>query len=182
MLTLLLGGARSGKSRLAVELAQRSKSPVTFIATAEARDEDLTSRIARHRSERPQEWRTVEEPIDLQPQIEAVPDDVIVIDCLTLWVSNLFEHDVNEGEIVRRAEAIAQTARTRSAEVIVVSNEVGSGIIPVDELSRRYRDALGRVNASFSLSANTALLVVAGRTLTLSPAQSGRDFFNGSAT
>lgn len=168
MLTLLLGGARSGKSSLAVSLAASEASPVTFIATAEGRDDELAERIARHRAERPAGWTTVEEPLGLQDALGAVaPRDVAVIDCLTLWVSNLLERGARSEEVAERAVAVAALARDRAGLVVVVSNEVGSGIVPADVLSRRYRDALGTVNAAFAAAASHAYLVVAGRTVVL---------------
>lgn len=168
MLTVLLGGARSGKSALALEIAANFSLPVTFIATAEPLDAEFAGRINRHRSERPSNWRTIEEPIDLEAALADVPDgDVVVIDCLTLWVSNLFVHELDDVTIVERATSTAERARTRGGRVVVVSNEVGSGIVPDDALSRRYRDTLGRVNATFAAHADEAYFVVGGRVIEL---------------
>jgi adenosyl cobinamide kinase/adenosyl cobinamide phosphate guanylyltransferase len=168
MLTVLLGGARSGKSLLAIEIAGNYAVPVVYVATAEPRDADITERIARHRRERPDTWQTIEEPIELGAAISKVPaESVVVIDCLTLWVANLFDRDFEEVAIVERAAAIAKIAHSRSGPTIVVSNEVGSGIVPAREIARRYRDTLGRVNAAFATAADRAFLVVAGRVLEL---------------
>ncbi|HEX2294929.1 MAG TPA: bifunctional adenosylcobinamide kinase/adenosylcobinamide-phosphate guanylyltransferase, partial [Actinomycetota bacterium] len=104
---LFVGGARAGKSSLAVRFAAATGLPVTFVATAEAQDDDMEARISRHRAERPPGWRTVEEPLDLRGAIEASGDDVVVLDCLTLWVSNLLLDGVSDGEVERRAEAAA---------------------------------------------------------------------------
>ena len=164
-LTFLLGGARSGKSTLALQLATRASGSVTLIATAEARDEEMMERIERHRSERPQGWETVEEPLELEAVLGLVPEDqVVVVDCISLWVANLLECGENaEG----RNAAAVELARKRPAATIVVSNEVGLGVVPVSELGRRYRDVLGRVNAQWAAAADEAALVVAGRMLRL---------------
>lgn len=169
MLQLLLGGARSGKSSLALLIAGSLGLPVTFIATAEALDGEMEARIARHRAERAADWETIEEPVELEPVLARVgPERAVVLDCLTLWVSNLILKDVDEEEIVGRAGGVAALASRRPGPVVVVSNEVGSGIVPADSLSRKYRDTLGRVNATFAAEADEAYLVVAGRVLELS--------------
>ena len=163
--TFLVGGARSGKSTLAVRLASALDGPVVVVATAEPRDDEMAERIRAHRAARPSEWDVVEAPLGLLGAIEGVREDAgVVLDCLTLWVSNAFEagEDV-EGEAFKVASALA----TRSAPSVVVSNEVGLGIVPASELARRYRDALGRVNASFAAQAERSYLVVAGRGLPL---------------
>ena len=107
-LTLLLGAARSGKSRLAVEIAKASALPVTVVVTAEERDEEMRERIRRHRAERPAEWQTVEAPLDLETALrEAPPTSCVILDCLTLWVANLLEAGLGDAEIERRADAVA---------------------------------------------------------------------------
>lgn len=167
-LTLLLGGARSGKSALAVRLAQRDGGPVTFVATAEARDAEMAARIARHRAERPAGWRTVEAPLDLPGALTAAPAGAcVVVDCLGLWVANLLEAGREGGEIEALAGEAAALAAAREATTIVVSNEVGMGVVPASPLGRRYRDALGRANAAWAARADEAALVVAGRRLAL---------------
>jgi len=156
-LVLYLGGARSGKSRLAVERAQASEQPVVFIATGEAGDEEMADRIARHRAERPADWVTVEEPLELARALRDVPPTAtVIVDCLSLWVAN--------GGGGR--DAIA-AAITRAGLTIAVSNEVGLGIVPDNALARAYRDDLGRVNAAWAAAADEAHFVVAGRTLRL---------------
>ena len=167
-LTLLLGGARGGKSTLAVRLASTSGRPVVVVATAEARDEEMAERIRRHRADRPADWTTLEEPLDLQAAIGRLDGDAcVILDCLSLWVSNAMESDVSDEEIVERARDVADALAAREAPAVVVSNEVGLGIVPVNELARRYRDVLGRVNTAFATAADAAFLVVAGRTLPL---------------
>jgi adenosyl cobinamide kinase/adenosyl cobinamide phosphate guanylyltransferase len=168
VLTLLLGGARSGKSALALNLAASQGAPVVFVATAEPRDLEFAERIARHRAERPAAWETVEEPIDLERRLSELPNEaVVIIDCLTLWVSNLFERGRDDAAIYASATTLSRFAHDRAGSVVVVSNEVGSGIVPGDALSRRYRDALGRVNAIVAAAADEAFLVIAGRVVAL---------------
>jgi adenosyl cobinamide kinase/adenosyl cobinamide phosphate guanylyltransferase len=166
-LTVLLGGARSGKSALAQRLAGRWDGPVTVVATGQARDAEMAGRIARHRAARPAGWRTVEEPLELEAALAAAGDACVVVDCLTLWVSNLLERGLADGEVDARARATAATAAARPAPTVAVSNEVGSGIVPADPLSRRYRDLLGQVNAAWAAAADQALLLVAGRAVPL---------------
>ena len=167
-LVVLLGGARSGKSQLALNLAARSDGPVTFIATAEARDDEMTERIARHRTERPPAWTTIEEPVALEPALAGAPADAcLIVDCLALWLSNLLEQGRDPEECERAAMAAATTAAARTATTIVVSNEVGLGIVPPTPLGRDYRDLLGRVNQLWVAAADAAALVVAGRALRL---------------
>jgi adenosyl cobinamide kinase/adenosyl cobinamide phosphate guanylyltransferase len=171
MLTFLIGGARSGKSALALQLASAGAVPVTFIATAQAQDAEMEARIAAHRSERPGSWSTVEAPLHLGQALRGVPDgDTVVIDCLTLWVANLLEAGYGDEAVARDAEHLAPLASGRPGVVVVVSNEVGSGIVPMEALSRRYRDLLGRVNATFCHHADQAFLVMAGRAVPLLPA------------
>jgi adenosylcobinamide kinase/adenosylcobinamide-phosphate guanylyltransferase len=172
MLTFLVGGARSGKSTLAVQLGERFGGPVTFVATAEAFDDDLAARIARHRDERPEAWTTIEEPVDLAAAVRAVPDDsMVIVDCLTVWLANLAERVVSSERILSSAhDMVGELCARRdrgAAPAVVVSNEVGMGIVPDNELSRSFRDALGRVNQLVAAAADTTLLLVAGRAVRL---------------
>jgi adenosylcobinamide kinase/adenosylcobinamide-phosphate guanylyltransferase len=170
-LVLLLGGARSGKSAMAVRLASDSGAPVTFIATALAGDDEMAERIRRHRDSRAAKWNTVEAPTDVLGAIQAVPaGDFIVLDCLTLWVSNLLGQGAGAAEIDSAAEGIVQGLRGR--DCVVVTNEVGLGIVPVNELARSFRDVLGSVNALFAASADRAVFMVAGRALDLASVES----------
>ncbi|HEX6603075.1 MAG TPA: bifunctional adenosylcobinamide kinase/adenosylcobinamide-phosphate guanylyltransferase [Solirubrobacterales bacterium] len=167
-LTLLLGGARSGKSSLALARARALGVPVVFVATAEALDAEMEERVARHRAERDPAWTTVEAPLHPERALaEAPPEACAIFDCLSLWVANLVQRDVSEAEIVQRSWRAAEDAAARPGLTIAVSNEVGMGVVPEFELGRRYRDALGRVNAAWAEHADEALLVVAGRTLEL---------------
>lgn len=168
MLSLLLGPARSGKSRTAVRMAEAWGGPVGVVATAEARDEEMADRIARHRADRPTSWETVEEPIDLESALRKMSTDAAaIVDCLTLWVSNLIERGLDDATIEQRAADAARAATTRQSPTIVVSNEVGWGIVPMDPSVRRYRDRLGVVNQLWAEASDRVLLVVAGRVLDL---------------
>jgi adenosylcobinamide kinase/adenosylcobinamide-phosphate guanylyltransferase len=172
-LVFLLGGARSGKSALAVELAARSGLPVTFVATAEARDEEMTERIARHRAARPDGWTTIEEPVDLGGALARVAaDSCLVLDCLSLWLANVLERGRDEQAVERQAEEAAAVVAAREPLSVAVSNEVGLGIVPVSELGRRYRDLLGRVNAIWAEAASEAAFVAAGRLVPLARPES----------
>lgn len=166
-LTVLLGGARSGKSSLAVEIGRRHDGPVRFVATAPAIDADMEQRIERHRAERPADWTTVEAPIDLHEAFRTADDALVIIDCLTLWVSNLMYAGRSDDQIRDVAATISEQASARTAPVVAVSNEVGMGIHPDTSLGRRYRDLLGWVNQTWAAAATTSLLLVAGRAIEL---------------
>jgi adenosylcobinamide kinase / adenosylcobinamide-phosphate guanylyltransferase len=167
-LTVLLGGARSGKTLLAVELAAASRAPVTFIATGEAGDEEMAARIATHRSARPEDWLTVEEPYALEAAVAAADaSHTVVVDCLTLWAANALARDGDPGVVLEAAEGAAAAAARREALTIAVSNEVGLGIVPLEPLSRVYRDLLGSVNRVWVDASADAAFVVAGRALRL---------------
>lgn len=168
-LTLLLGGARSGKSKLGAALIEAWDGPAGVIATAEALDEEMAERIERHRQARPAGWPVVEEPIDLEGALTGFDaGTAVLIDCLTLWVSNLMGEDLGETEIEHRATVAAGVAATRGGLTVAVSNEVGSGIVPVNEMARQYRDLLGRVNAIWADVAGRVLLTVAGGVIPVS--------------
>jgi len=139
---------------------------VTVIATATAGDEEMAERIQRHRSSRPASWKTVEEPVDLLGAIRSAgADDFLVVDCLTLWVTNLLGAGHGEGEFEGLIEPVVRELSGRRG--VVVSNEVGMGIVPANELARRFRDVLGFVNTRFALGAERAVLMVAGRAVEL---------------
>lgn len=167
-LTVLLGGARSGKSALAVRRAGSLGMPVVFVATGEALDDEMAERIARHRAERDADWATVEAPVDLAGALRDAPAEAcLIVDCLSLWVANLLQRGDGEDDVVRLAIESTELAAGRDAPTIAVSNEVGMGVVPPYELGRRYRDVLGRVNAIWAGRAAEAVLVFAGRTLPL---------------
>ena len=166
-LVLLLGGARSGKSALALRLAQAQPAPVVWLATAEAGDLEMAARIERHRAERPEHWRTIEEPLRLRETLAAIDREVcLVVDCLTLWVANALER-LGGAATENEAAAAAQLAAARTGLTIAVSNEVGLGLVPANELGRSYRDLLGRVNSLWAAAAERSYLLVAGHALPL---------------
>ena len=169
MLTVLLGGARSGKSALAVEIASRDGNGVTYVATGPAipGDHDLAQRIARHRAERPTTWTTIEEQLDIAGALTHVDTPVVIVDCLTLWTGNMFHRGHGESAILDASDAAIAAVTGRDLVAVVVSNEVGLGIVPVNELARDYRNVLGRVNQRWVAAADHALFMVAGRALPL---------------
>jgi len=165
---LIVGGARSGKSRFAVERLS-ADARIVFIATAEARDEDMVKRIARHRAERPARWSTVEEPFDLAARLQALEGayDGILVDCLTLWVSNLLLRGDLDDAILAQAETLAGLIGRRRSSVTVVSNEVGEGVHPETAMGLRFRDVLGHVNQRIAAACDSVVLMVAGIPLTV---------------
>src|SRR5579859_439898 len=179
MFVLLLGGARAGKSQLAVRLAAAQPAPVVFLGTARADDVEMAARIERHRNERPGSWQTIEEPLQLAEAIGGVePNACLIVDCLTLWVANALVV-LNPETVEREAATAAAAAAARPGATIAVSNEVGLGIVPTNELARRYRDLLGRVNTTWADAARQAYLVIAGRALPLAAAPSAKEALDG---
>ena len=166
--TLLLGGARSGKSDMAVRMAVAWSGPVSMVATAEAFDADMAARIAQHRLERPAHWTVIEEPIDLATAAYSADEThFLLIDCLTTWVGTLMHREYRETDIQARVETLMTVLGRRRTPTVLVSNEVGLGLHPETELGRQYRDILGRVNQRVANSVDRAFLVVAGRALPL---------------
>jgi adenosylcobinamide kinase / adenosylcobinamide-phosphate guanylyltransferase len=171
-LLLLTGGARSGKSALAVRLASQQSAPVVFLATAQPGDKEMETRIAQHRRERPGPWRTIEKPLRLREAIEGVDGGhCLIVDCLTLWTANALER-LGDEEAEARAAAAADVASARPGLTVAVTNEVGFGLVPDNPLGRTYRDLLGKVNAIWAAAADRAFLLVAGRALELERADS----------
>lgn len=161
MLTFITGGARSGKSARAQFLAESQPGELVYMATAQAFDDEMSDRIARHQADRGPRWRTVECPIDLPDAIarEMGGDRVLLIDCLTLWTSNLLLGEYDFGAASQR---LIESLDTASSPVILVSNEVGMGIVPDNVLARRFRDMAGRLNQEVAAIADHAELVVSG--------------------
>jgi len=159
-LTLVLGGARSGKSLYAEKLLAALPPPWTFVATAQADDAEMAERVALHRSRRGKDWRTVEAPHDLTTALAAVATDApVLVDCLTLWLSNRMLAGADlEVEIAR----LETSLDSRRAPVVLISNEVGSGIVPDNALARRFRDLQGRLNQRMAARAGRVVLMVAG--------------------
>ncbi len=168
MQTLILGGARSGKSALAEQLARDSALAVTYIATAETRDDEMHERIAHHRARRPADWGLVEEPKALARvlQAEARPDRLLLVDCLTLWLSNLLG-DADGETFAREREALLACLGDLPGEQVFVSNEVGQGIVPLGALSRRFVDESGRLHQALAAQCGRVVLVTAGLPLAL---------------
>jgi adenosylcobinamide kinase/adenosylcobinamide-phosphate guanylyltransferase len=188
-LTLIIGGARSGKSALAQRLAESSGRPVLFVATMEPGDDEMRARIAAHRAERPQHWRTVEEPRDAVAAIErsAQAGDCVVLDCVTVWTSNLLLaaiHDVDApspDELTRANDAVSSAARAFASwatvfdgEVIAVTNEAGAGVVPAYAAGRAFRDALGAANTIIAAASERVFATIAGFALELRAAGARR--------
>ncbi|MEE9500074.1 MAG: bifunctional adenosylcobinamide kinase/adenosylcobinamide-phosphate guanylyltransferase [Candidatus Omnitrophota bacterium] len=163
-LILVLGGARSGKSSYAVELAKEFKKKVVFIATAASCDEEMAKRIALHRNSRPKQWKLVEEGRDISAILPALKDryEVVLIDCLGLLVSNLLADDLTDDEIEKRIKKLVEAILKIDVTTIVVSNEVGSGIVPMNALARRFRDLLGLSNQMIAKKADEVIFMRAG--------------------
>jgi adenosylcobinamide kinase / adenosylcobinamide-phosphate guanylyltransferase len=159
-LTLVIGGARSGKSAHAERLVTACPAPWTYIATAQAYDDEMRERIALHRSRRGDGWTTIDAPLDLVGAIEALPDgQPFLIDCLTLWLTN---HMLAKHDFEAECRGLVDVLSRPRGLWFVVSNEVGQGIVPDNALARRFRDAAGRLNQQVAAVAGTVLLMVAG--------------------
>lgn len=167
MKELILGGARSGKSAFAQQRAIASGLPVIYLATAEARDAEMTARIARHRADRPTDWSLVEEPLALAAALRthASPDRCLLVDCLTLWLSNLLA--AGDERLEAEISALTLTLPTLPGQVLLVSNEVGQGIVPANPLARRFRDQAGLLHQSIAVCCDRVTFVIAGLPLTL---------------
>lgn len=164
-LALVVGGARSGKSAFAERLVTQSARPRRYIATAEAWDDEMRTRIAQHRHDRGADWTTVEAPLDLAAALaDARPDEAVLVDCATLWLTNhlLAEHDL-ESETARLLAALGASP----APVVIVSNETGWGIVPDNPLARRFRDEQGRLNQRLAAASTLVVTVIAGLPMVL---------------
>ncbi|NWB87179.1 MULTISPECIES: bifunctional adenosylcobinamide kinase/adenosylcobinamide-phosphate guanylyltransferase [Pseudomonas] len=168
MLQLILGGARSGKSRLAERLAAESALSVTYIATSQPLDGELNERVALHRQRRPAHWQLIEEPLELARVLRenAAADTCLLVDCLTLWLTNLLMLEDAERLKVER-EALLSNLAQLPGEIIFVSNETGLGIVPLGELTRRYVDEAGWLHQALAERCQRVVLTVAGLPLTL---------------
>ena len=164
-LTLVLGGARSGKSRYAEELTKPAGAKAVYIATAQALDEEMRRRIAAHRLRRDRAWTTVEAPLELVHALGALdPGGPALVDCLTLWLSNVM---LAKRDLVRECDGLIEALRTCAAPVVAVSNEVGLGIVPDTTLGRAFRDAQGILNQRVAALADRVVLLSAGLPLVL---------------
>jgi adenosylcobinamide kinase/adenosylcobinamide-phosphate guanylyltransferase len=180
---LVIGGARSGKSTFAQELARKMEVPVLFVATAEAGDEDMQQRIENHKRERPVNWRTLEttQHVGNRIELEAGNIQVIILDCITLLVNNIFnlyseqdleqiEESVLENRVTAEINELIECTRKVDASFIIVSNEVGLGLVPGNRIGRLYRDLLGRANQRLAGMADEVYLMVAGLPMKIKPA------------
>ena len=170
-ITLILGGARSGKSSYAQSLAEASGKSVTFIATAQALDEEMSTRIQKHRADRPANWETLELPVELASRIHQIKSDVVILDCITLLISNLVMQyakddlvdEVPFAQVVQKeVEELIKKIREQKQDWLIISNEVGLGLVPPYQMGRVYRDWLGWSNQQIARDADKVIFMVAG--------------------
>ena len=168
---LVLGGCRSGKSGHALDLAENMGGRRIFVATCVPRDEEMRQRVRRHQAERSDAWQTLEVPVDLAGAIvrHACSADVMLVDCLTLWLSNLLMETEDTEHIQGAIRNLADTVRTAPQAIVLVSNEVGSGIVPENRLARRYRDLAGWTNQAMAAACDRVVWTVAGIPVTIKP-------------
>jgi adenosylcobinamide kinase/adenosylcobinamide-phosphate guanylyltransferase len=157
-LTLITGGARSGKTRFALDAGERA-TPRTYIATAELRDDEMRDRAARHRQERGADWRTIEEPYDVAACLPEL-SGLVIVDCLTLWLTNWMLRD--EAQVESQIALLCSSLRAADCEIRVITNEVGSSIVPENALARRFRDWSGLMNQRVAAAADSVYLLVCG--------------------
>ena len=166
----ITGGARSGKSAFAQKLAEACTGRLLYLAAARVEDGEMAERVRRHQAVRGERWRTVEEPLEIVPALAATPADqgAVLFDCVTLWLSNLlFHHREDEGKILAEVDALAALLPALPVPLFLVSNEVGSGIVPENRLARLFRDLAGTANQRLAAAADEAWLVAAGLPLRL---------------
>jgi adenosylcobinamide kinase/adenosylcobinamide-phosphate guanylyltransferase len=170
-MTLILGGARSGKSSYAQNLAEETGKSVTFLATAQALDDEMSSRIQKHRAERPAHWETLEIPLGLAAHLEQIQSDVVILDCVTLLVTNLMMRFVTDDlvdeapfmqALQKEMDELSSVLRTKGQHWLVISNEVGLGLVPPYQMGRVFRDGLGWANQRLARAADQVILMVAG--------------------
>lgn len=166
----VLGGCRSGKSSYALERAQKASVDNTvFIATCVPHDDEMKSRVARHRKERGSNWQTVEAPVDLPQAIDRLNGKagIILVDCLTLWISNLLMENPDSESVLHQVQSLTRSVKASDCPVILVSNEVGAGIVPENKLARLYRDLVGSTNQAVADCADQVVWVIAGIPVTI---------------
>lgn len=171
-ITLVIGGCRSGKSRFALDRADEIQgNQKIFLATSVPTDLEMDKRVARHQAERGQNWQTIEEPVMIHETIEQASNtaDVILVDCLTLWTSNLLMAEYGEPEVMAAVDLLIKALHQSPCPVFLVSNEVGYGIVPDNPLARQFRDLAGLVNQKIAAMADQVILTVAGISLPLKP-------------
>ncbi|MGH1367808.1 MAG: bifunctional adenosylcobinamide kinase/adenosylcobinamide-phosphate guanylyltransferase [Maritimibacter sp.] len=164
-LSVVIGAAASGKSTFAERLVENAARPMTYIATAQAYDDEMRTKIATHQARRSGDWQTIEAPLDASNALLAVPaDHVVLLDCVTLWLTN---HLLANSDLLREESHLLHALQSCDAPVVVVTNEVGAGIVPDNALSRRFRAAQGRLNQSLAARADCVVAVIAGLPLAL---------------
>ena len=163
-LIFISGGARSGKSRFALDYANRHFSKKLYLATCGVLDEEMVQRVENHKKMRGPEWKTVEEPIGIIDKINEYGDkvEVILLDCITLWLSNLLMRQISDAKIMNEVDRFIKTIKQNQTSFIIVSNEVGMGIVPTDSLGRRFRDLQGMANQKIAEVAETVVLMISG--------------------
>lgn len=167
--TLVLGGCKSGKSRHALDLAEKHGDRRLFLATCVPHDDEMRRRVALHKQERSDTWRTIEVPLDLCESIAGHGNEgnVLLVDCLTLWITNLLMASENEAQILRQVDRLAEVLGLVSCPVVLVSNEVGAGIVPENRLARLFRDMAGIANQKIAAVSDRVVLMVAGIAVTV---------------
>jgi adenosyl cobinamide kinase/adenosyl cobinamide phosphate guanylyltransferase len=163
---LITGGARSGKSQMALELAS-GNSPKIFLATAEALDQEMLDRIRKHKLDRGNDWITIEEPVSVAQALDDHPGETIVVDCITLWLSNLLMRSYDQQKIEAEVARVSEALRRRKAPAIIVTNEVGMGIVPEHASGRLFRDLAGMANQKIAKIAHRVVFMVSGLPLYL---------------
>ena len=170
-ITLILGGARSGKSSYAQKLAEESGKSVTFLATAQALDDEMSMRIRKHKVERPKHWQTYEVPLDIAAHIKEIQSEVVILDCITLLLSNLLMEFVKDDlveevrfmqAVQKEMEELLSAIRASTQDWMIISNEVGLGLVPPYQMGRVYRDGLGWANQKLAREAEKVIFMVAG--------------------
>jgi adenosylcobinamide kinase/adenosylcobinamide-phosphate guanylyltransferase len=170
-ITLILGGARSGKSSYAQSLAQESGKSVTFVATAQALDDEMSARIQKHRAERPPDWETLETPLNLAACVKQIRSNVVILDCITLLITNLMMQFVKDdlvdeamfmAAVRKEIDEFVDALHEREQNWLIISNEVGLGLVPPYQMGRVYRDAIGWANQRLAREANKVIFMVAG--------------------
>ena len=170
-MTLILGGARSGKSSYAQNLAEETGKSVTFLATAQALDDEMSARIQKHRAERPAHWATLEIPLDIATHVRQIRSDIVILDCITLLVSNLLMQFVQQNlvdealfmsSLQKEMNELLSILRTIDQHWLIISNEVGLGLVPEYQMGRVYRDGLGWANQKLAREAEKIVFMVAG--------------------
>ena len=177
MIRLIIGGCRSGKSSFAEKIARTSDSPdIYYLATAEIRDEEMRDRVEKHQGSRPESWQTIEEPYHVSKEVEIIPDrSLVLLDCITLLISNIllqgdeagkdesnYSKSGSETDVMNELKSLIKVARKKEVELIMVSNEVGMGLVPNYRLGREYRDISGRANQFLAKESDEVYITYAG--------------------